>query len=518
MYGGLKKTASRLALVAAAGVLSTNAFAADLGGDCCADLEERVAELEATTARKGTRKTTLEIWGQVNRAIVYWRDGYNSNTVLGTDNVNASTRFGLRGMAKIAPSVTAGYSIVMELGSGGRSTSISQFNDKTAITGVANTATYAGNYGANDAVTSMREANWWIESSSVGRLTVGRFVSGIAGPQGTIDLAGIGMGVASGSVSLVGSGLTFRTGNSNGINPSGGATARGTTTYSNYTLGNTTDGVGEAGTRANGIMWTSPVFAGFSLGASLVGAANADSQCANVVAGNCVSSFHYGPQWSAVAKYANEFNGFRVAAALGYENAKNENNTSMVSVGTSANLTSDRPNASTTSLSASVLHVPTGLFAQAAYNVFTRGHDSIAGGVASNFANGTLPSTDSARQFQIQAGITKNWFGIGNTSLYGEYTQTKNGFNTFGLEGLNGNPTATSGGVVGFGVTAANSYQGDANALNKMWGLGVTQNIDAAAMQLYAGYRNFSMSSDNCTAAGGCKDISLFVTGGIIKF
>ena len=28
------------------------AFAADLGGDCCADLEERVAELEATTVDK----------------------------------------------------------------------------------------------------------------------------------------------------------------------------------------------------------------------------------------------------------------------------------------------------------------------------------------------------------------------------------------------------------------------------------------------------------------------------------
>ena len=28
-----------------------SASAADLGGNCCADLEERIAELEATTAR-----------------------------------------------------------------------------------------------------------------------------------------------------------------------------------------------------------------------------------------------------------------------------------------------------------------------------------------------------------------------------------------------------------------------------------------------------------------------------------
>src|SRR5215831_8130585 len=33
-----------------------SAKAADLGGDCCADLEERVAELEATTARKATAR------------------------------------------------------------------------------------------------------------------------------------------------------------------------------------------------------------------------------------------------------------------------------------------------------------------------------------------------------------------------------------------------------------------------------------------------------------------------------
>jgi hypothetical protein len=62
MIGGLKKTTSRLAIAAAAGLLAaaaggyaTQAVAADLGGNCCADLEERIAELEATTARKGNR-------------------------------------------------------------------------------------------------------------------------------------------------------------------------------------------------------------------------------------------------------------------------------------------------------------------------------------------------------------------------------------------------------------------------------------------------------------------------------
>lgn len=46
------------------------ANAADLGGDCCADLEERVATLEATTARKGNRKVSLTISGWVNHSMM----------------------------------------------------------------------------------------------------------------------------------------------------------------------------------------------------------------------------------------------------------------------------------------------------------------------------------------------------------------------------------------------------------------------------------------------------------------
>ena len=80
MIGGLWKSTSSLAMFAAAGlfvggVAMPSAKAADLGGDCCADLEERVAELEATTARKGNRKVSLTITGQVTTGVMYWNDG-----------------------------------------------------------------------------------------------------------------------------------------------------------------------------------------------------------------------------------------------------------------------------------------------------------------------------------------------------------------------------------------------------------------------------------------------------------
>ena len=77
MNGGSMTTFSRISMAAVAalvvGVSSANA--ADLGGNCCADLEERIAELEATTARKGTRKVSLTISGQISQELLFWDDG-----------------------------------------------------------------------------------------------------------------------------------------------------------------------------------------------------------------------------------------------------------------------------------------------------------------------------------------------------------------------------------------------------------------------------------------------------------
>jgi hypothetical protein len=66
-------------VVGATVFVAKHAKAADLGGDCCADLEERVAELEATTARKGNKKVSVQIYGKVNRAVMFWDDGGEQN-------------------------------------------------------------------------------------------------------------------------------------------------------------------------------------------------------------------------------------------------------------------------------------------------------------------------------------------------------------------------------------------------------------------------------------------------------
>ena len=82
MNGALMKASSRFAIAAALGLVVgvSSVRAADLGGNCCADLEERIAELEATTARKGNRKMSLTITGQVHRMVLWWDDGHSSKT------------------------------------------------------------------------------------------------------------------------------------------------------------------------------------------------------------------------------------------------------------------------------------------------------------------------------------------------------------------------------------------------------------------------------------------------------
>lgn len=91
-------------------IMSGAAMAADLstGGACCADLEERLAELESTAARKGNRAMSLSVYGQVNQAILWVDSGSDSRTTI-TDNPNSMTRFGFEGEAAASGNMVVGF-------------------------------------------------------------------------------------------------------------------------------------------------------------------------------------------------------------------------------------------------------------------------------------------------------------------------------------------------------------------------------------------------------------------------
>jgi hypothetical protein len=85
------------------------ARAADLAEACCTDLEERIAELEATTARKGNRKLSLSVTGYITQQIMFWDDGVEKNAYITDMGPTQASNFRFVGQAKIAPGWTAGY-------------------------------------------------------------------------------------------------------------------------------------------------------------------------------------------------------------------------------------------------------------------------------------------------------------------------------------------------------------------------------------------------------------------------
>src|SRR5262245_35049835 len=105
-----------LALSLCAGTIGahSNATLAEaLLAPCCEDLEERIAELETTTVRDGARNLSFRLYGQVNRALLLWKDGFDSSDHV-VDNNTSSSRFGFVGHATIKPGMTAGYRLEIE--------------------------------------------------------------------------------------------------------------------------------------------------------------------------------------------------------------------------------------------------------------------------------------------------------------------------------------------------------------------------------------------------------------------
>jgi hypothetical protein len=313
MIGGLFKSASRVALVAAAGLLvgGVSAQAADLGGNCCADLEERVAELEATAARKGNRKVSLTVYGQVNWAIMHWDDGTETNTYI-VDNNNSRSRFGFRGEAKINADWSAGF--LMEIGV--------RRNDSNNVT-QADARTGTG--------LDIRHEALYLDSKSLGRVWLGWTSSATDG----ITEINLGATAASGfdrSAYL------------------GNFTANGTGLTWNQLASRADQNWSSDDARRELIRYVSPTIAGFTASASWGG-----------------DDF-----WDVALRYAGEFAGFRLAAGIGY-NKTTQNDDANYSGGGNTGLSGcvqagNTIDCSHLGASASIMHVSTGLFVSGSYS------------------------------------------------------------------------------------------------------------------------------------------------------
>ena len=487
MNGALMKASSRFAIAAALGLVVGvgSVRAADLGGNCCADLEERIAELEATTARKGNRKMSLTVTGQVHRSVLWYDDTHLSTTYYGLDNTNASSRFIFLGSARINPNVSMGFEIMIEIEAGGTSSKVNQFDEDGKLTAfISNPGGAIGipsfNPHNNDAYFGdARRVAWWIEHKDLGRITVGRYE--VAGVQATIDLTGHLFLGASSSFILLNGGFFIR-------GPEGQFYA------TNW--GNIGDPASASSGRTEQVRYDSPSWHGFIYSVSVA---------------------ERGDYWGTMLRYANEFNGVRIAGALGVERVRDVFTPGVISPSDVA-FTGPRPDITAWGIALSAMHVPTGLFVQGHYNGVDFGNEApgLASGYWGQSAAGVKKDT---AHWLIQAGISRNWFGYGNTSVYGEY-----GVATDWGANVGGRNYTTAGFTAVQGVTDTDL---------RVWGLGMAQNFDAAATAVYLGYRH--MEADiTCTGAGGpgvctgapgatptkldTKDIDVIVMGARVLF
>ena len=72
-----------------------------------------MAELEATTVRKGNKKVSVTLSGWVVKSFNWWDDGDLTSAFVGDKGYDLGSRFAITGSATIAPGWSAGFNLTM---------------------------------------------------------------------------------------------------------------------------------------------------------------------------------------------------------------------------------------------------------------------------------------------------------------------------------------------------------------------------------------------------------------------
>jgi predicted porin len=371
-----------LLLGAALCALSSPAFAADLGGQCCSDLEERIAELEATTARKGNRKVSLQIYGQVSAELLHVSVAdFDDTTVTQSGSDSQGTYVGFSGNAKISSEMSAGF--VLEIDMRQRS-----LPDDLLGVGIG------GNVDPG-----VRQSFFWVRSENIGTFSLGR------------------MGVATNKFDEIGTAPTYLVSRPNSLQPISDAYLTGVD-------------IPYDGTYRDLVRYDSPTIAGFTLSATWGDAVSATDPDGN------------GNTYDVALRYAGEFSGFQVAAGLGWRHDE-DFTIKLVDV---TSITIGTGDVETILASGSVKHVQSGLFMSAYY------------------ADQDWDLGLNLKTWTVQGGISSKWLtNLGATTAFAEYSET-------------------DASITGLG-----------SADIPVYGVGFVQSIDAAAMDLFVGYRQYDL-------------------------
>ena len=433
--------------------------AADYGG-CCADLEERVAELEATTVRKGNKKVSVTISGWLIKAVNWWDDGDLDEAHVGDWGEDLTSRFSIAGKATIAPGWATGYNITItvpgafagEIENGNVFGVFSnQFNEDSFILSGINT----------------HLSYMFLESEKFGTLSWGYLSPASNNTTALVDKSG----------SVIQSNVVFLQGPGFFLRPAG---AKGSAGLSDLTWGDFlfcagfgAPGGGDCNISANGVRYDTPNWNGFSF---------ATSAYDNVGSNTEVYDF--------AVTYDREWENFRFAAAYTFTHWTDVSGIAFVP---STNTDSDLHQ-----VAGYIQHMQSGLFL---FGYYMR--EDVGG-----FGTGPFTSFDKADVWFAKAGIRRNWTQFGATVLYGEYQAAKDQFGPVAGLDICGTP-------LGCFVTGSTVER---------WGLGAVQEIDTASMSLFVRWHEIRMDKLDLVDIAGSRvnrnfdDWSLFQAGAIIFF
>ena len=491
MFGGLTKTSSRIAIAAAFGMTlggfamsATPAKAADLGGDCCADLEERVAELEATTVRKGNKKVSVTLSGWVVKLGSWWDDGHETNFYTGDKDTTLSSHFQISGSATISPGWSAGYTIAVEVP--GTSASVgfceNQFNDNCALFGDINTLL----------------SYMWVKSDKYGTINWGQLSQATDNVALLPDLSGTV--IESNGVVFDGAGMFVRPKGAKNSQDLLSDFAWGAVLTCNVAGGGL--GADCNGYPQNGFRYDTPTWGGFSAS----------------------TSYAEDDMWDIAVKYAADWNSIKVSAAAGWTQLTDEGCNNPALPGNAGGCTNVavlgggglpnqhfRQDAQLFQVGASVLHVPSGLFA---YGMYQNDQEDGTQFKTLRFNGNPLVDPDFSVTLRnhsnanesdtwfVKAGIKRTFTPAGATVIFGEWGQYNNMF-----RGICGIPASDSSAntfcfaTLPVGTVASGPGRGTAilapafvtGSEVTRYGIGVVQEINSAAMHLFARWQHLDL-------------------------
>jgi hypothetical protein len=546
MFGGLTKTSSRIAIAAALGLTlggfafkATPAQAADLGGDCCADLEERVAELEATTVRKGNKKVSVTLSGWVVKSINWWDDGDIDSFVVGDKDADLASRFAITGSAAIAPGWSGGFNVTVVVPGGQE---LSGQGGTFGITADQEQEIEALGGFVNDTIRTLY-SYIYIKSDTWGAVNWGYLSPASDNPAVLADISGTV--IESNAVWFEGSGFFLRP---NGSGVGGFAGLDQGLRFLDFVGCATGGGVGADcfGAPRAAIRYDSPTWGGFSFKTSYGtvegvpgltrvgpvlnphGVAFGDVPLQDSVAiGLATPESNF---WDAAVFYVADWNSIKLSAAYaftwteGNQYAFDCQGVESLGGGLGDFKVDDCAEARLNQVGASIMHKPSGL---GIYGLWQ--HEEVSGG-HSDAAVAFDPITEvtSFVRFSIEDTEVwyvkpfwrKAWSPIGATVLYGEFGQYDDQFGSVAGLDVGAALPACGFGAVTCLVTGSQAER---------WGLGAVQEIDAAAMHLWVRWQHQELdvdirAFDNVTGEDlgkvkqGFDDFDLFQAGGIIFF